>query len=128
MKLVIVETPAQAKALATVLGDGWQVEPCYGVLRVFPTDKLGVDVDGDFQPTFEIAPGKANLVRRLMKAVRESEAVYAAMPPNRAGEAMAWHVLALSPDAKNRPVHRITLNALTTEAIQAALQIGRAHV
>ena len=30
MNLVIVETPAQAKRVADVLGENWQVEPCYG--------------------------------------------------------------------------------------------------
>ena len=30
MKLVIVETPSQAKTLTDVLGEGWRVEPCSG--------------------------------------------------------------------------------------------------
>ncbi len=81
MNLVIVETPAQAKILTDALGDGWRVEPCYGAVRDLPADKLGIDVDDDFRPTFVIVPGKGNLVRRLMKAIRESEAVYAATPP-----------------------------------------------
>ncbi len=120
MKLVIVETPAQAKILSGALGDGWRVEPCYGFVRDLPADKLGIDVDDDFRPTFAIVPGKGNLVRRLMKAIRESEAVYTATPPNRAGEAMAWQALALSPDMKDKPIFRVTLPALTPDAIRAA--------
>lgn len=124
MKLVIVETPAQAKTLTGILGDGWRVEPCCGFVRDLPADKLGIDVD-DFRPTFAIAPGKDNLVRRLMKAVRECEAVYAATPPSRAGEAMAWQVLALSPDAKDKPLYRVTLHALMPDAIRVAFAAPR---
>ena len=42
----------------------------------------------------EIAVYSCNLARRLMKAIRDCEAVYAATPPGREGELMAWQVLA----------------------------------
>ncbi|MBK8030386.1 MAG: hypothetical protein IPK17_12965 [Chloroflexi bacterium] len=100
MKLVIVETPAQAKRLSNALGEGWHVEPCSGMVRDLPADQLGINLDNDFRPTFVVVPGKGNLVRRLMKALRDCEAVYAAMPPTREGEALAWQVLALSPGSE----------------------------
>lgn len=125
MKLVIVETPAQAKLLTGILGEGWRIEPCYGFVRDLPADVLGIDTNADFRPTFVITRGKGNLVRRLMKAVRESEAVYAALPPGRSGEAIAWHVLALSPDAKDKRIYRVSLLALTPEAIHTAFTSPR---
>ena len=125
MKLVIVETPAQAKVLTDVLGEGWHVEPCYCPVRDLRDGELGIDITDDFRPTFVVVPGQGNLVRRLMKAMRESEAVYVATPPGRAGEIMAWHVLALSPDAKDRPIYRVSLSALTPEAIRAAVAAPR---
>ncbi len=125
MKLVIVETPAQAKILTDVLGDGWRIEPCDGLVRDLPADKLGIEVDDDFRPTFAIVPGKGNRVRRLMKAIRESEAVYAATPPTHTGEAMAWQALALSPDAKEKSIYRVTLPALTPDAIRNAFAAPR---
>jgi len=125
MKLVIVETPSQAKTLTDVLGEGWRVEPCNGFVRALPADQLGVDVENDFRPTFTIVPGKSNLVRRLMKAIRESEAVYTATAPNREGEALAWHLLALSPDAKDKPIYRVLLHTLTPDAIRAAFAAPR---
>jgi DNA topoisomerase-1 len=125
MKLVIVETPSQAKKLTDILGEGWRVEPCSGLVRDLPTDQLGVEVDNDFRPTFTIVPDKSNLVRRLMKAIRESEAVYAATAPNREGEALAWHLLALSPDAKDKQIYRVLLHALTPDAIRATFAAPR---
>ena len=125
MKLVIVETPAQAKQLSDALGESWHVEPCFGMVRDLPADQLGIDLEADFRPHFTVVPGKGNLVRRLMKALRECEAVYAATPPSRVGEAMAWHVLALSPDAKDKQIYRVPLTALTPDAIHAAFAAPR---
>jgi DNA topoisomerase-1 len=125
MKLVIVETPSQAKKLTDILGEGWRVELCSGLVRDLPTNQLGVEVDNDFHPTFAVVPGNGNLVRRLMKAIRESEAVYAATAPHREGEALAWHLLALSPDAKDKPIYRVLLHALTPDAIRAAFATPR---
>jgi DNA topoisomerase I len=125
MKLVIVETAAQAKVLTGVLGDGWRVEPCYGLVRDLVEGELGIDPAADFRPTFAVAAGKGNLVRRLMKVVRDCEVVYAAAPPGREGELMAWHVLALSPDAKDKPIYRVSLSSLTGEAIRSAFAAPR---
>lgn len=125
MKLVIVETPAQAKTLTQVLGDGWHVEPCSGFVRDLPADRLGIDVDNDFHPAFALVPSKGNRVRRLMKAIRESEAVYIATPPTLAGEAMAWHALALSSDMNDKPIYRVLLPALTPDTIRAAFSALR---
>ncbi|MBK8034681.1 MAG: hypothetical protein IPK17_35300 [Chloroflexi bacterium] len=125
MKLVIVETPAQAKRLSDALGEGWRVEPCSGMVRDLPADQLGIDLEADFRPSFTVVPSKGNLVRRLMKALRNCEAVYAATPPTGEGEAMVWQVLALSPDVKDKLVYRVTLTALTPDAIRAAFAAPR---
>ena len=125
MKLVLTHTPAQAKTLTDVLGEGWRVEPCYGMVRDLPANEQGIDIDNDFRPTLTIAAGKSNYVRRLMKAIRDCEAVYAATPPTIDGEAMAWHVLSLSSDAKDKPVYRVTLPVLTADAIRAAFAAPR---
>ena len=125
MNLVIVETPAEAKRVADALGNDWQVEPCYGAVRDFPADALGIDVRHDFQPTSTLLPRKGNLVRRLMRAISKADAVYVATPPNRAGEAMGWQLLHLSPVVEDKPVYRVLLNALTPEAIRAAFEAPR---
>jgi DNA topoisomerase-1 len=125
MNLVIVEKPGQAKTLAAVLGDGWRVEPCCGMVRDLPGAELGIDLADDFRPTFAVPTGQGHLARRLIKALRECEAVYAATPPGRDGELMAWHVLALAPEAEDKPTYRVSLPSLTAEAIRAAFAAPR---
>ena len=76
MKLVIVETPAQAKSLTQVLGDGWHIEPCSGFVRDLPADRLGIDIDDDFRPAFALVPASGIASVRLMKAIREAKPVH----------------------------------------------------
>lgn len=68
--LVIVESPAKSKTIKKILGDGYQIEASYGHVRNLPakdsaTDNLGFDVNNNFEPKFEIIPGKQQVVRKL---------------------------------------------------------------
>ncbi len=121
MKLVIVESPAKAKKIAGFLGSGWQVEACRGHVRDLPESELGVDVDSGFRPHYAVLPGKGNLVKKLVKAIREADEVYIASDPDREGEAIAWHLLQLAGNLKGKPVYRAVFNAITESAVKAAL-------
>ena len=126
MKLVIVESPAKAKKIAGFLGEGWKVEACRGHVRDLPETELGVNVDEHFRPHYEVLPGKGNLVKRLVKAIREADEVYLATDPDREGEAIAWHLLQLAGNLKGKPVYRAVFNAITESAVKAALAEPRA--
>jgi len=125
MKLVIVESPAKAKKIAGFLGNGWKVEACRGHVRDLPETELGVTVDENFRPQYEVLPGKGNLVKRLVKAIREADEVYLATDPDREGEAIAWHLLHLAGNLKGKPVYRAVFNAITESAVKAALSEPR---
>lgn len=125
MKLLIVESPAKAKKIAGYLGAGWKVEACMGHIRDLPETELGVEVGQDFRPTYQVLPGKGNLVKRLLKAIKEAEAVYLATDPDREGEAIAWHILDLARPPKNKPVYRALFNAITESAVKAAVAAPR---
>ena len=122
MKLVIVESPAKAKKIASFLGEGWRIEACRGHIRDLPKDKLGVDVEQEFRPTYTLLPRKGSLVNRLIKAMRQADAVYLATDPDREGEAITWHLLQLAQLDKSKPVYRATFNAITESAVKGAIQ------
>jgi DNA topoisomerase I len=122
MKLVIVESPAKAKKIASFLGEGWRVEACRGHVCDLPKDKLGVDVKKEFRPTCTLLPRKGSLVNRLIKAMRQVDAVYLATDPDREGEAIAWHLLQLAQLDKSKSVYRATFNAITESAVKQAIQ------
>ena len=122
MKLVIVESPAKAKKIASFLREGWRVEACRGHVCDLPKDKLGVDVEQEFRPTYTLLARKGSLVNRLIKAMRQADAVYVATDPDREGEAIAWHLLQLAQLPKSKPIYRATFNAITESAVKQAIQ------
>jgi len=126
MKLVIVESPAKSKKIAGFLGQGWRVEACLGHVRDLPETELGVEVAADFRPTYEVLPGKGNVVKKLLKAIKDAEAVYVATDPDREGEAIAWHLLKLANVPKDKPVYRALFHAITQAAVREAVAHPRA--
>jgi DNA topoisomerase-1 len=125
-RLLLAESPAKQKHLKAILGAGWRVEATRGHVRDLPQDKLGVEVDEDFRPLYEVLPRQANTVRRLLKAIRDAEAVYVAMDADREGEAIAWHVLQQADLPPDKPVHRVTFTSITESAVKAAVASPRA--
>ena len=126
MKLVIVESPAKSKKIAGFLGSGWRVEACLGHVRDLPEPELGVEVAADFRPTYAVLPGKGNMVKKLLKAIKDAEAVYVATDPDREGEAIAWHLLKLANLPKDKPVYRALFHAITQDAVREAVAHPRA--
>jgi DNA topoisomerase-1 len=51
-KLVIVESPAKAKTLSKILGKNYVIKASMGHVRDLPEDKLGIQVDKDFEPEY----------------------------------------------------------------------------
>ena len=94
--LVIVESPAKAKTIERYLGPGYRVLASYGHVRDLPEklgkDQLGVDVEHDFAPSYEIVADRRKQVAEIAKAARGADTVFLATDLDREGEAIAWHV------------------------------------
>jgi DNA topoisomerase-1 len=124
-KLMIVESPAKVKKIKSFLGEGWRVEASMGHVRDLPTSDLGVVIADGFRPDYRILKGQENTVRRLLRAIKQAEAVYLATDPDREGEAIAWHILELARPPKKKPIYRVTFNAITKSAVLAAVEAPR---
>ncbi len=123
MRLIIVSTPAQAKMLRSLLGESWRIEVCMGTAVDLPADKLGIDIEPNFRPTY--VARQPRIAKRLTKAIYEAEAIYIATEPTMEAEAQAWRLLKLAQTPGERPVMRVTLRGLTREGILAALATPR---
>ena len=70
--LVIVESPAKAKTIERYLGPGYTVLASYGHVRDLPENpgknKLGVDVDNDFAPVYEVVADRKKQLAAIQKA------------------------------------------------------------
>ena len=127
--LVIVESPAKSKTIKKILGDSFQIEASYGHVRNLPTkdaatQNLGFDVNNNFEPKFEIIPGKQQVVKKLNDLAKKADKIYLASDPDREGEAIAWHVRQILkvPDEK---ICRIVFNEITPKAVKHSVENPR---
>ena len=116
--LVIVESPAKALTIEKYLGKDFRVVSSFGHIRDLKKKNLGIDIENDFAPEYEIPKEKAKVVGELRKAAAESKIVWIASDEDREGEAIAWHlacVLNLDLETTRRIVfHEITHDAITS--------------
>ncbi|MGH3766273.1 MAG: type I DNA topoisomerase [Pseudonocardiaceae bacterium] len=130
--MVIVESPAKARKIASYLGSGYVVESSRGHIRDLPRGaadvpakykgeswaRLGVDVDHAFEPLYIITPDKRATVTELRNALKGVDELYLATDGDREGEAIAWHLMqTLKPTV---PVRRMVFHEITEPAILAA--------
>lgn len=126
--LVIVESPAKAKTIEKFLGSGYIVKSSFGHIRDLEKKDLGIDIEHNFAPQYEISADKKAIVKELKALAKEATTVWLASDEDREGEAIAWHLfeaLNLKPENTKRIVfHEITKNAILN-AIQNPRDIDR---
>ena len=122
--LVIVESPAKAKTIEKFLGKDFKVESSFGHIADLPSKELGVDVDGDFKPKYEVSKDKKAVVKKLKDLAKKAEMVWLASDEDREGEAIAWH-LAESLNLDKNKTKRIVFHEITKSAIQKAIENPR---
>jgi len=126
--LVIVESPAKAKTIEGYLGKDFIVKSSFGHVRDLSTKDLGIDINNDFKPVYEVMPEKKKMISDLKKIANSSETIWLATDEDREGEAISWHlaeVLGLDQAKTNRIVfHEITKSAIT-EAISHPRRIDQ---
>ncbi len=132
--LVIVESPAKAKTISSLLGSDYQVESSIGHIRDLPRNaadvppaykgepwaRLGVDVDNDFKPLYVVSREKRDQVRKLKTMVKDASELYLATDEDREGESIAWHLYEVL--APRIPVRRMVFHEITPAAIRRAVR------
>jgi DNA topoisomerase-1 len=124
--LVVVESPAKAKTIEKYLGSKYTVLASMGHLIDLPKSRIGIDVEGDFEPEYLTIRGKAKLLKELQKAAKKSSLVLLASDNDREGEAISYHIRnALRSKESNVPMERIVFNEITPQAIREAVKNPR---
>ena len=132
MNLVIVESPTKARKLTGYLGKDFKVEASVGHVRDLPKKSLGVDVEKDYKPEYEVSEDKEKVVANLRKLAKDADKIYLAMDPDREGEAIAWHLKYLLQHDKSgkktksarssEDFLRSTFNQITKSAVLSSIQ------
>src|SRR5688500_8315077 len=129
--LVIVESPAKAKTINKYLGSDYKVLASIGHIKDLPTKELGVDIENNFEPMYEVIPdikkrNNKKTVSDLKKAAKEADTIYLAADPDREGEAICQHLA--EEIVTKKPVKqafRVMFNEITKKAIQEAFKIPK---
>ncbi|HZU75264.1 MAG TPA: type I DNA topoisomerase, partial [Dehalococcoidia bacterium] len=122
--LVIVESPAKARTVASILGSSYEVKASIGHVRDLPKSKLGVDVEHGFTPQYIVPKEKSEVVNQIKKAAKGAAAVFLATDPDREGEAISWHLLQAA-DLAKLPHRRVVFHEITRDAIKEAFEHPR---
>lgn len=122
--VIVVESPAKAKTIKSYLNNQYDVEATFGHLIDLPTNKLGVDIDNDYAPTYVTIKGKGKVIKRLKNRLKKAPLVLLASDPDREGESIAWQVVRIAGLDKDH-YKRIVFHEITQEAIQQAIKKAR---
>ncbi|MFL6213803.1 MAG: type I DNA topoisomerase [Blastocatellia bacterium] len=122
--LVVVESPSKAKTINKYLGADFKVLASVGHVKDLPKKGIGIDFENNFEPTYEVIPGKEKVIRELKAAAKEVDTIYVATDPDREGEAIGWHIKEeLEGRGKNKKtVRRVLFNEITKSAIQESFR------
>jgi len=129
MKVVVVESPAKAKTINKYLGSGYEVLASFGHVRDLPAKDGSVRPDEDFAMSWEVDTASKKRIADIANALKGADELILATDPDREGEAISWHVLDVLRQKKaikkDVVVRRVLFNAITKDAILAAMQVPR---
>ena len=119
--LVVVESPAKAKTINKYLGRNYKVIASMGHVRDLPKSKLGVDIEEDFEPSYEVIASRKKVLKELKDAAKGSDDIFIATDPDREGEAIGWHLAEELGSANRKKIRRLMFNEITKKGVLAAL-------
>ncbi len=83
--------------------------------------RMGIDPEHDWNPNYEILPGKEKVVTELKKLAKNADQIYLATDLDREGEAIAWHLKEAIGGDESR-YRRVVFNEITKNAIKEAFE------
>ena len=121
--LVIVESPAKCKTIEKYLGSDYKVVSSKGHIRDLATTGkfgLGLDVENDFKPNYQIISGKKKEVAALKKLANDADIIYLATDPDREGETISWHIYD-EINVDDEKYQRVVFNEITKDVVINAI-------
>src|SRR3989344_6209462 len=133
MDLIVVESPTKARTLSRFLGSGYSVEATSGHIKDLPKSKLGIDIEHDFKPDYQVVEKRLVNIAKIKSAAKKSSHIFIATDPDREGEAIASHVYdelhavgdKPKKSEKNGKIRRIVFHEITKSAVENAINNQR---
>lgn len=122
--LVIVESPAKAKTIEKFLGEDFKVVSSNGHISDLPSNELGIDIENNFQPKYQVSKEKKEIVKKLKNESNKVDVVWLASDEDREGEAIAWHLKEIL-NLDDSTTKRIVFREITKDAVLNAISNPR---
>ncbi|MGE4518786.1 MAG: type I DNA topoisomerase [Desulfobacteraceae bacterium] len=119
--LLIVESPTKVRTLKKYIGKDFDVTATAGHIKDLPPKKIGIDIENNFTPEYQVINGKQKTIKALKDAARDKDTIYLAPDPDREGEAIAFHTAEVL-KKKDRKFYRILLHELTKNGIEESIK------
>jgi len=120
--LIVVESPSKARTIEQYLEGEFEVIACVGHVKDLPSNKLGIDIENNFEMTLDILPNRKEFVKELRKKSASAERVYIASDPDREGEAIAAHLASEVPEEK---LERVEFTEITKAGVKEGMGNSR---
>ncbi len=122
--LVIVESPTKENTIEKYLGKEYIVRSSVGHIRDLAKKDLGIDINHNYTPVYEIPSEKKKVVDELKKLAKGAQSVLLASDEDREGEAIAWHLTEVLGLDINE-TKRVVFHEITKPAILAGIESPR---
>jgi len=125
--LVIVESKGKVATITKYLNSSaalkhlgkFIVVACFGHVRDLPKKQLGIDIEHDFEPKFEMLADKKNIIDDLIKKSKGASHVYLATDADAEGAAISESLRQVLKLGEN--YYRITFTEITPRALEEAV-------
>ncbi len=118
--LLVVESPSKARTISKYLGSGFVVKASMGHIRDLPPDRIAVNVEKNFQPTFVILSTKKKNVKELLSTATKAKKILLAADPDREGEAICYHLSEIFKETE-KPTRRVLFYEITQKSVKEAI-------
>ncbi len=117
--LLLVESPAKVKTISSYLGKEYKVLATFGHVLDLPTDRLGIDIQKDFEPEYVILKGKKKVLSSILKEAKSASHVLIATDPDREGEFIG--AILAEKIGKKKQISRIRFQEISRVSILEAV-------
>ena len=118
--LVLVESPSKIAKIQSFLGSDYEVLATCGHIRQLPKDRLGFDIDNNYEPEFENMPEKADVIKKIKAKAKGAIKVVLSSDMDIEGGSIAWHSAEILKLPANKRF-RATFTEITKKAVCTAV-------
>ena len=67
--LIVVESPSKARTIEQYLENEFEVIACVGHVKDLPSNKLGIDIENNFEMTLDVLPKRKDFIKQLKNKI-----------------------------------------------------------